>query len=424
MGEITSRNDDAQPASYPCVAPEPRDHVGKVFVAHGRCRPVNKNLVSRRTWDTPFTPLLRPGDSVHNVFAFHYLMSNRVSYEAVRAALLPGSRRNDKRRVERVCRAFAGAVFGDEEQAAQVLYQNTLFGAVCRGLSTDAQVTIANVMVSGPQADEPGWLLRSFASRLKSIWTRSHRSCSKCIQEDLDERGFPAWRVLHELAQVDRCVYHGCALQPDLPVAGSLRRKTYYGRLPSITRAGRRYDLEEGAMPRSAGCSRYLQGWLRAFRGETPVVAVDNWMQAVGRAIAATGGRSELHAVLESHIVREWDGTLADVAGRLRIKSGGDFLARELALATHPGCLAQRIVVMGALEAAGIITDSSRPQAEFLFGDPDRTANQLAETIRSWMRSVGGCWMPGTLHAVVDALASGLPGNQISTMIGSCSRVI
>jgi len=68
---------------------------------------------------------------VHNVFAFHYLMSNRVSYDAVLAALLPGPRRYDKRRVERVCRGFAVAVFGEEDLASKVLYENTLFGALC-----------------------------------------------------------------------------------------------------------------------------------------------------------------------------------------------------------------------------------------------------------------------------------------------------
>ena len=138
-------------------------------------------------------PLLRPGDSVHTVFAFYHLMSNRVSYDGICAALQPGSRRNDKRRVERVCRAFTTTVFGDEQLTARVLYENTLFGALSRGLSTDAQAQIARVLVAGPQTDAPQWLLGSFASRMRSSWTRTHRACSQCVEDDLDTQGFPAW---------------------------------------------------------------------------------------------------------------------------------------------------------------------------------------------------------------------------------------
>jgi hypothetical protein len=358
---------------------------------------------------------------VYTVFALYHLMSNRVSYEGICAALQPGSRRFDKRRVERVCRAFTVPVFGDEQLTAGVLYENTLFGALCRGLSTDAQVTIANAMIAGPQADEPGWLLRSFASRVRSIWTRAHRSCPKCVEEDLDEQGFPAWRVLHEIAQVDRCVYHGCALQPDLPAAGGLGLQTYYNRLPNIVHDGRWCALEGDAVPRSAGCSRYLEGWLRAFRGETPVLAVDNWIQAVASAIATTGSRGELHAVLESHIVREWEGTLADVAGWLRIRSASEFLDHELALATHPGCLAQRIVAMGSLEAVGLITDSSRPQAEFLFyayPPQGEMARADRSPVQAFCRTLLDAGYP---PSVVDALARGLPRAQIDKLVGSCS---
>lgn len=381
---------------------------------------MSNGLVSSRTWDAPFMPLLRPGDSVHTVFAFYHLMSNRVSYDGICAALQPGPRRNDKRRVERVCRAFTAAVFGDEQLTTRVLNENTLFGALSRGLSTGAQTQIARVLVAGPQSDEPQWLLGSIASRMKGSWTRAHRACSRCVEEDIDTQGFPAWRVLHEIAQVDRCVYHGCALQPDLPATGSLGKETYYNRLPSIVLDGRWRASEGDAVPRSAGCNRYLQGWLRAFRGETPVLAVDNWIQAVASAITTTGSRGELHAVLESRIVREWDGTLADVARWLRIRSGSEFLGHELAFATHPGCLAQRIVVLGALEAAGLITDCSRPQAEFLFGEylPQRGLDRGDESpLHTFCRTLLDAGYP---PSVVDALASGLPRARVERMVGNC----
>jgi hypothetical protein len=308
------------------------------------------------------------------------------------------------------------AVFGDGQLTTRVLYENTLFGALCRGLSTDAQVTIANAMIAGPQADEPQWLFGSIASRMKGSWTRTHRACSQCVEEDRDTQGFPAWRVLHEIAQVDRCVYHGCALQPDLPAAGSRDLQTYYNRLPNIVHDGRWRALEGDAVPRSAGCNRYLRGWLRAFRGETPVLAVDNWIQAVASAIATTGSRGELHAEIESHIVREWDGTLADVARWLRIRSGSEFLGHELALATHPGCLAQRIVVLGALEAAGLVTDSARPQTEFLFGRY-RSQGEIdhgeGSPVHSFCRTLLDAGYP---PSVVDAVASGLPRARIDRM--------
>jgi hypothetical protein len=143
---------------------------------------------------------------------------------------------------------------------------------------------------------------------------------------------------------------------------------------------------------------------------------VENWIQAVASAIATTGGRGELHAVLESHIVREWDGTLADVARWLRIRSGCEFLGHELAFATHPGCLAQRIVVLGALEAAGLITDWSRPQAEFLFSEylpqrePDRGDKSPLQTFCRTLLDAG--YPP----SVVDAVASGLPRARIDGM--------
>lgn len=373
----------------------------------------------RRTWNTPFTPLLRPGDSVNNVFALHHLMSNQVSYDGICAALQPGTRRHDKRRIERVCRQFVAVVFGEEELATQVLYENTLFGALSRGLSTNARETIARVMAAGHQEDDPGWLVRRFASRVKSTWTRSHRSCPKCVEEDIDAQGFPAWRVLHELAQVDRCVYHGCALQEDLPASGSLARNTYYDRLPNVGRCGRWYDPDENASPQSAGCSRYLQGWLRAFRGETPVLSADNWMQAVASATASTGSHSELHAVLEAHIVREWEGTLSDVGGWLRIKSGRDFLGRELALTTSPGCLAQRIVVLGALEGTGLFADSSQLQAEFLFGNhypKGQTVNDDNSPAHAFSRALLDAGYP---PAMIDALERGHPRAQIDRKVGN-----
>lgn len=361
-------------------------------------------------------PLLRPGDSVHTVFAFYHLMSNRVSYDGICAALQPGSRRNDKRRVERVCRAFTTTVFGDEQLTARVLYENTLFGALSRGLSTDAQAQIARVLVAGPQTDAPQWLLGSFASRMRSSWTRTHRACSQCVEDDLDTQGFPAWRVLHEIAQVDRCVYHGCALQPDLPSTGGRGLQTFYNRLPNIVRDGRWRALEGDTVPRSAGCNRYLRGWLRAFRGETPALAVENWIQAVASAIATTGSRGELHAVLESSIVREWECTLADVAGWLRIRSGSEFLAKELGLATHPGCLAQRIVVLGALEATGLIADSSQPQAEFLFGEyrpQGEMAGADSSPVQAFCRTLLDA---GYAPSLVDALASGIPTARVYAM--------
>lgn len=370
----------------------------------------------------PFLPLLRPGDSAHTAIALNFLTLSQGSYQRSANTFLPGVGRADKRRVERGCRAFASAAFGDAEQAARVLYENTLFGVLCRGLSTDAQATIASVLISGPQLNEPSWLLRSFTARMKSTWTPNHRSCPECVQEDLDERGYAAWKVLHELAQVDRCVYHGCALQPDLPVSGTSPTLTYYNRLPRNARCGSRYDTATVKVPRSAGCNRYLQGWLRAFEGKTPVLAVDKWMSAVARAIAVTGSRSELHSVLELHLIREWECTLGDVAAWLKIRSGRDFLARELALATHPGCLAQRIVVLGALETAGLIVDRLQPQTEFRFSE--RTPEEPGITpdrspLHAFCKVVLDAGYPPTL---VAALESGCSMTEMVKVLGADSH--
>lgn len=266
------------------------------------------------------------------------------------------------------CREVAKHMYGEEKLARRILYENTLFGVLSRGMSSDAQKRVSNEYIVQNAVASNGSLLKSCWIRLRSLALKDLRSCVQCVVSDIDERGFSSWRVLHQLDQVDCCVYHGCRLTVEVVAPGGSNKRLTFADLPT----GKEIDVvssQKAPIPSTNGYCRYLKSWGQAFNDELPQIAIDQWMSQLEEAKAIVGGKKELAALIRDNLEKEWDCSLLEISSSLRFDGGEDFLAQELAFNTHPGCVARRLVVQGALEQLSLnsVDLETRPQHSLHF---------------------------------------------------------
>lgn len=248
----------------------------------------------------------------------------------------------------------ARRVFGACSSDPTVLLRHTLSGVFCRAMSPDAEQSwlqrFGHKRHRRPMCTGLG--LRSW----KDGGTCSNhlKSCRKCVDADLDERGFATWKVLHQLPSVERCPTHGDVLANELESPHRERKEPplWPLRLP-IGVAPVDRDI---ALPMSEGHARYLELWRELFQGELPALRADRWRGLILEQTQAASDRPSLRGALEDQIERSWEVPLAVLAEHLSLDGGAAFVARELNLRTKPKDIARRLVVYSAATALGLFT--------------------------------------------------------------------
>lgn len=248
----------------------------------------------------------------------------------------------------------ARRVFGVHQSDPAVLLRHTLSGVYCRAMPLDV---------------EQAWLQRFGHKRYRKAtcaalglraWKDGEicsdylRSCRKCVSADVEDRGFAAWRVLHQVPSIERCPTHGDVLANELAPPYRVRKEPplWPLRLPS----GGTPSRQDAPLPLSEGYAQYLKLWQALFQGELPAVRANRWRMLIIEQTHAAGSMQSLQGVLEEQIERSWEVPLAVLAEHLALDGGARFVANELQLRTKAKDIARRLIVYSAAMALGLLT--------------------------------------------------------------------
>lgn len=341
-----------------------------------------------------YLPILRKGDLLFNLVILRHALTGARAWSqcAIDVFGLPWNRS----RHLFGCNAHwvATHVFANGLSARDVLAFHTLFG-IYRHAASNATISryVAKQVDSSRRTAFNGDGLCHPAARYL-------RSCRQCIEGDYASRGFPTWRVIHQIATLDRCPEHGDALVNEWPPAGDMRNRTWPFFLPGESTC--RHPLTPAdAMPTSDGYAAYLKLWSRLVRDDLAVVQPARWFAFVQRLVSRFGDRDEAASVLEEAMLHNW-GLPALAIGRLLHLAGGpSFVLQELMLRTRPRNLARRLVVYAAAQSLGI---DEEPAAQLPLTLPLRTDPAFKYEAHGW----AALWSVVTDHGMPLVLASAL----------------
>lgn len=298
-----------------------------------------------------FLPLLRSGDLLFTAMA---LQRQIVSGTTVDEAIVDvrGYMSRQRNLMGRNPSIAGLRVFGKEGQGTNVLLEHTLAGVYLRAMSEAA----AAAWVRQSEAGRGRTMCKALGLhswRDNNVCSAYLRSCRECIKADVSERGFAAWRLLHQVAALERCPYHGAALVQELAPPYRERKESplWSPRLPTgIASAQARAPL-----PLTEGHAVYLKLWLALFNGELPNVRADQWRVLVGACANKAGGTGALQLLLERQIESWWGVSLEALAKHISLAGGASFVVEELSLRTTPKDLARRLIVYASAVQVGFL---------------------------------------------------------------------
>lgn len=302
-----------------------------------------------------FLPLIREGELLFNAMVLQRCIVDGASIDQA-IVDVRGSLSRQRNVMGTDPAIVARRVFGARQSDPTILLRHTLSGVYCRAMPPDVEQ--AWLQQFGHKRYRVtmcrGLGLRAWSGQ---ICSNHLRSCKQCVGADLDDRGFPAWKVLHQVPAIERCPIHGEVLVNDLAPRHREKREPplWPLRLPSVVAP----SSPDVPLPLSEGYAQYLRLWRVLFRGELPAVRADRWRALVFALTQAASGLQPLQGAIEDQIERSWEAPLAILAKHLSLDGGATFVAHELQLRTKPKDIARRLVVYSAAMALRLLTADS-----------------------------------------------------------------
>ncbi len=341
-----------------------------------------------------YLPALRKGDLLLNhVILRHALLGARAwSQCAIDIFGLPWNRS----RHLFGCNAHwvATRVFANGLSARDVLVFHTLFGIYCHAAS-DATISRYVAAQTANSSRRRGFHVDGVCHAA----ARHLRSCRQCVEDDYTSRGFATWRVLHQVAALDRCPEHGDVLVNEWPRAGDEHRGTWPFFLPGDSDC-HHLLAPTNAIPASDGYAAYLRLWLRLVHGDLTIVQPGKWVAFVQRLVDCFADPSEAASALEEAVFQSW-GLPVHTVGHRVLLGGPSFILQELALQTRPRDVARRLVVYAAAQWLGIDVE---PSTQLPLTLSMRSNSVLSADTQGW----SALWSIVTDHGMPLVLASAL----------------
>lgn len=303
-----------------------------------------------------FLPLIREGELLFNAMALQRRIVDGTTLDQaivdVRGSL---SRQRNVMGTDPAIAAWR--VFGARQSDPTILLRHTLSGVYCRAMPSDVEriwlQRFGHKRYRGGMCSALG--LRFWKDGV--ICSNCLRFCRKCVEADVEDHGFAAWKVLHQVPSIERCPIHGEVLANGLAPHHREKREPplWPLRLPS----GVAPSQLDAPLPLSEGYAQYLKLWRVLFRGELPVVRADRWRALIFVQTQAASGLQSLQGAIEDQIERSWEAPLAVLAKHLSLDGGAMFVAHELQLRTKPKDIARRLIVYSAAIALTLFTSDS-----------------------------------------------------------------
>ena len=305
-----------------------------------------------------YAPLLRRGDLTLNTVLFRQaVLGDRSLTAAVRQTRGVASWRlnlfgGDAKNV-------AALVYGDTTLSSRIAIENSLFGIYLAGMPTQLQTALLyGVSHDGIDSPHKFGLRKTDVRHLSSCFLRS---CADCVAEDLEERGYGAWRVVHQVPFLDHCPYHLRPLR-ELREFTTSRPNSLFG-LPRH-QDGTIVSREQSRLfDSSDGYAGYLGLWRRLAEEGIPQVAIDQWSELVSSAVASAGSIAKLTSMVEGTIERRWSLKVVAV-GRLLGIDQNMSVQKELSLNTRARDLARRLILFDALKSLGMTPSSEESPSQ------------------------------------------------------------
>lgn len=292
-----------------------------------------------------YAPLLRRGDLTVNVVLFRQcVLGERSLRLAVKQTR--GVKAWRMSLFGQDSTQIATHVYGDLSLAPRIAVENSLFGLYLAAMPSHTRASLLAEMGQVALADASTYRLA--LQNQGHLSSRFLRSCPDCIEEDMEDRGYSAWRVVHQVPFLDHCPLHYLPLSEWRDFATS-RPNGLVG-LPSYQNRTTVTQEQTRLIAASDGYAAYLSLWRLLSSEEVPQLAIDHWSAIVGLATAQSGDVTTLTSVVDDEIERRW-GIKAIGVGRLLGIEKNMSVYDELSLNTRAGDLARRIIVFDALSS-------------------------------------------------------------------------
>lgn len=330
-----------------------------------------------------FAPLLRPGAALHTAVVVQQLIRGGVGSAAADKAIYGRMGRGKVNLFGSRVSEITDRLFGGELSPAAILNQHTFYGVYARALAPDAAKQWADSLISGGAQSHSSYLIlrRGMTKRVQPLLaTRDMRSCTKCIEDDVEVQGFASWHVLHHLPSVQYCPRHGTPLRIEIE-AGQSRWPLC---LPQRQENGRTVE----GPPASDGCSAYSSLWLDLFEARLPVVALDAWATHMDFVTSTFGSAAAAAKEIHFSMSRAWGTDADELPLLLGEQVEQNFILNELSHRSMPSRVAQRLLILTALENLGIhpgVLADNPTQSKLLFGQKTHSNRPLSlqESLRS-----------------------------------------
>ena len=341
-----------------------------------------------------YLPALRKGDLLLNLVILRHTLTGARAWSQCAIDIFGPPW--DRSRHLFGCNAHwvATRVFANGLSARDVLVFHTLFGIYCHAAS-DATISRYAAAQVADSSRRRGFLVDGVC-RAAALYLRS---CHRCVEDDCTSRGFATWRVLHQVAALDRCPEHGDVLVNEWPRAGDEQRGTWPFFLPGDSNCQQPL-APTNAMPASDGYAAYLRLWLRLVHGDLTVVQPGKWVAFVQGLVDRFADPSEAASVLEEAVLQSWGLPARTVGHRLHL-GGPSFILQELGLQTRPRDVARRLVVYAAAQWLGVDVE---PSTQFPLTLSTRSNSVLSADTQGW----SALWTIVTDHGMPLVLASAL----------------
>ena len=309
----------------------------------------------------PYAPALRRDDLALNAVLFY---AKSVGNRSMRRAVSVFSTRIERshRRVMPFAKdapRIALRLFGDIRRTGEVAADFSMLGAYCAAGRAGLYQSLREEMT-------PDEALTLCASLVHCRWmgkvtTSAYRLCPECATQDVDTRGFSAWRASHQAPWLGHCTVHGCELL-EAPYAFTRRG---HGMLPGLPHEMASSDLSPIAkdVRPSDGYAALIALWHSACTAAPQDVCIENWVALIGKAKEALGNEDSVVKEVDKAISNRW-GVDVGTVGRMLGLEVAMTSRPEVQLIGRPSEIARRFIVYDALRSIGFSTEASLPPSQ------------------------------------------------------------
>ncbi len=296
-----------------------------------------------------YMPYLSPGTTLHSAAVINSRMYEHRTKASTRQSIYG---RSQKGATGDIFGSGIGKVtkrlFDPSDDFRRILEQHTLFGIYSRTMPP----VLAGRLASQLEAGDRSHFRKAFRGhrqrRIPRLATLHLRSCSRCIEEDLDHLGFTTWRVIHLIPSIAHCPHHGLTLL-DEGEPRTATQDTWRLCLPG-EQPTKRTSVGAARLPMSDGYASYLNLWQDVFSGNLTGIAPHPWMLVMDAVIRHFGSIGHASAELSKSIRRLWGVSLEEIASALEIPDGGLFMQAEVEQRVQASYVASRLIVVTALD--------------------------------------------------------------------------